>query len=219
MTQLVTALELATYFNGTTDEDDLTPEWIAQANALLVAISDDVELAAGVPILAAAEPVELLLPGTWSRDLRLPGVIRSVESVTVNGLALSASSYTWNDRTLIRRGAGLDVEDLEDFPIEHVPGARYRDGETWGGPASTVAIVAGLGFEEAPGFVKSLVLRIAARTFGNVQQVTQETLAVYSVSYGASSNVNDGSHVTKAERKRLRQALNSRAGTIDVGGR
>lgn len=63
------------------------------------------------------------------------------------------------------------------------------------------------------------MLRIAARTFGNVGQITQETLAVYSVSYGASTNTNDGSHVTKAERKRLRKMLNRTGGTITATGR
>jgi len=222
VTQYVSALELATYLNGTTDLDDLTPEWVAQANLLLEMISADVEAAAGIPIEAGSG--EVILAGTWSRDLLLPGgPTRSVAAVTVNGLTLDASTYVWNERGLIRRGADsltLDAEDSnEGWELVREQGARYRSGQHWGGPASTVIVSRSHGFDDVPDIVRSLVLRIAGRTFGNVAQVTQESLAIYSVSYGQSSNVNDGSHVTRDERLRLRRALNRTGGTILTGGR
>lgn len=218
--QFVSALELATYFNGTTDAAELTPEWIAQADLLLQMISADVEAAAGVPIEAGS--VTVLLPGTWSRDLELPaGPIASVASVSVNGIALDAASYYWNDRTLLRRGTNaLDLDEEPDhYPISE-QGAQHRSGRGWGGPSATVAAELSVGYSApVPDFVRSLVLRIASRTFGNVGQLTQETLAVYSVSYGASTNTNDGSHVTNNERKRLRKILNRTGGTITATGR
>jgi len=219
--QFVSALELATYFNGTTDLADLTPEWIAQANLLLEMISADVEAAAGVPIDAGS--VTVLLAGTWSRDLELPaGPISSVSAVTVNGISVEPAGYYWNDRALLRRGMhAADVldDDADDWPLSG-QGADSRAGRGWGGPAATVAAELAVGFAApVPDFIRSLVLRIAARTFGNVGQVTQETLAIYSVSYGASTNTNDGSHVTAAERKRLRKMLNRTGGTISAGGR
>lgn len=219
--QFVSALELATYFNGTTDLADLTPEWIAQANLLLEMISADVEAAAGVPIDAGS--VTVLLAGTWSRDLELPaGPIASVSAVTVNGISVEPAGYYWNDRALLRRGMhAADVldDDADDWPLSG-QGADSRAGRGWGGPAATVAAELAVGFAApVPDFIRSLVLRIAARTFGNVGQVTQETLAIYSVSYGASTNTNDGSHVTAAERKRLRKMLNRTGGTISAGGR
>lgn len=220
MTTFVSPLELAQYFNGTTDLADLSPEWIAQAEILLEMISADVEAAAGVPIEASSRTV--LLAGTWSRDLDLPaGPISAVSAVTVNGIALDASGYYWNDRSLLRRGSNaLGLDDDADYFDRPEQGARSRSGDGWGGPASTVAVELTGGFAApVPDFVRSLVLRIAARTFGNVGQVTQETLAIYSVSYGASTNTNDGSHVTNAERKRLRKMLNRTGGTITVGGR
>jgi len=219
--QFVSALELATYFNGTTDVADLTPEWIAQADLLLQMISADVEAAAGVPIEAGS--VTVLLAGTWSRDLELPaGPIASVSAVTVNGISVEPAGYYWNDRALLRRGmhaADVIDDDADDWPSSG-QGASSRAGRGWGGPAATVAAELTVGFAApVPDFVRSLVLRIAARTFGNVGQITQETLAVYSVSYGASTNTNDGSHVTKAERKRLRKMLNRTGGTITATGR
>lgn len=219
--QFVSALELATYFNGTTDVADLTAEWIAQADLLLQMISADVEAAAGVPIEAGS--VTVLLAGTWSRDLELPaGPIASVSAVTVNGISVEPAGYYWNDRALLRRGMhAADVldDDADDWPSSG-QGASSRSGRGWGGPAATVAAELSVGFAApVPDFIRSLVLRIAARTFGNVGQITQETLAVYSVSYGASTNTNDGSHVTKAERKRLRKMLNRTGGTITASGR
>ena len=219
--QLVSALELATYFNGTTDLAELTPEWIAQADLLLQMISADVEAAAGVPIEAGS--VTVLLAGTWSRDLELPaGPISAVSAVSVNGTALGAASYYWNDRALLRRGANaLDLdEEPDDESSLHEQGAQHRAGRGWGGPSATIAAELTVGFAApVPDLVRSLVLRVAAPTFRNVGQITQETLAVYSVSYGANTNTNDGSHVTQAERKRLRKMLNRTGGTITATGR
>lgn len=219
--QFVSALELATYLNGTTDLADLTPEWIAQADLLLEMISADVEAAAGVPIEAFSSTV--LLAGTWSRDLELPaGPISAVSAVTINGIALDPTGFYWNDRALLRRGmTAIGIADDADYDHDlDDQGAGSRSGSHWGGPASTVAVELTGGFAApVPDFIRSLVLRIAARTFGNVGQVTQETLAVYSVSYGASTNTNDGSHVTASERKRLRKMLNRTGGTITVAGR
>jgi len=223
MSQFVSALELATFSNGTTNIADLTPEFIAQADLLLEMISADVEAAAGIPIAASSGTV--LLPGTWSRDLLLGnGPIRDVSSVSVNGTTVAAADWSWNDRNLIRRGGdAFDfVGDIEsDWSALGMQGAGWRSGGHWGGPASTVGVAYAWGFLTAvPDIVRSLVLRIAARTVGNVGQITQESLGVYSVSYGQSSNVNDGSHVTNAERKRLRQALGGAvSGTATIGGR
>lgn len=221
MSQFVSALELATFFNGTTDLAELTPEFIAQADLLLEMISADVEAAAGVPIDAGSGTV--LLPGTWSRDLDLGhGNIRAVTAVTVNGAAVSSDGWWWNERHLVRRGGdfGFDGDCDADWSALGMQGAGWRSGSHWGGPASTVAVEEAWGFAAVPGIVRSLVLRIAARTFGNVAQITQESLAVYSVSYGQTSNVNDGSHVTNAERHRLRRALGGAvSGTATIGGR
>ena len=142
--------------------------------------------------------------------------------MTVNGISVEPAGYYWNDRALLRRGmhaAHVLDDDADDWPSSG-QGAASRSGRGWGGPSATVAAELSVGFAApVPDFVRSLVLRIAARTFGNVGQITQETLAVYSVSYGASTNTNDGSHVTKAERKRLRKMLNRTGGTITATGR
>lgn len=215
MSQFVTALELATYFNGTTDEADLSADWVAQANLLLQMISADVEEAAGVPI-AGTGTHSVKLAGTWSRDLELPaGPISSVVSVALNGTDLGADQWTWNERSTIRRGGlGLVTDYDEDDDFDQ--GAREGGALGWGGPVSTVSVVY-TAPTATPAIVKSLVLRIAARTFGNVSDITQESLAIYSVTYG-KSRTDSGSHVTAAERRRLRRALNRTGGTIVATG-
>lgn len=212
MSQFASPLEAATYVSGVTDLDQLSPEWVAQATILLEMISADVEADGGVPIDAGSGV--LVLAGAWSRDLELPaGPIRNVSAVTVNGIAQDAASYWWNERSLIRRGSSpLTDDDDSDWP-RTPQGAQDRDGVYWSSPASTVLVALEWGFEEIPDFVKSLVLRIFARTIGNVGNVTQESLAVYSVTYGKSTN-DQGSHLTDAERRRLRRLLNRRGGTI-----
>lgn len=208
-TQFVSPLELATYFNGTTDLAELTPEWIAQAALLIEMISADIEDAAGVRIEASRRTV--LLAGTWSRDLELPGgVIRAVHAVTVNGVALDAASWWWNDRRTLRRGSTIgSINDCE-------PGDTA--GLSWGGPTSTIAVELEDGLEDVPEIVRALTFRIAARTFGNVADITQESLALYSVTYTQSRNGADGSHVRAAERSRLRRCFNRTGGTIVATG-
>lgn len=206
-TQFVSALELATYFNGTTELGDLTADWIAQADLLLQMISADIEDAAGVRIEASRRTV--LLAGTWARDLELPGgVIRDVHAVTVNGVALEAAGWTWNDRRLLRRGATFGGIANADDPA----------GLSWGGPATTIAVELSDGLTVVPEIVRALTFRIAARTFGNVSDITQESLAIYSVTYTQSRNGADGSHVRAAERSRLRRCFNRTGGTIVATG-
>lgn len=218
----VSALELGTYLRGVVDLDELDAEWIAQAELLLDMISADVEEAAGVPIESGSGTV--LLPGSWSRDLILPaGPIRSISSVSINGNALGSGEYLWNERSLIRRASG-DVASLseEDLSVEWsmfgLGGATWRAGHHWGGPASTIRLNYSWGFDDVPGVVKALTLRIAARTIGNVSDVTQESLASYSVTYSSSARFS-GSHVSDGERRRLRRMFGSSGGTITVGGR
>jgi hypothetical protein len=218
MSSFATPLQLAQYMNGdpALTEDDLDDDFVVQATILLEMISADIEMAAGVPIDAGTGT--RLLPGVWGRDLLLPnGPIRDVTAVTVNGVALEASGYEWNDRHLIRRGVGVLEENIDnDFP-DHTQGAMNRAGNSWQGPFATVRISYSWGFDDIPSFLTSLALRIAARAIGNTGDVRQESLAVYSVTYASGGA--DGSHVRDKERRQLRRVLNVNGGTITVGGR
>lgn len=215
----VTALELATYLDGTTDAGDLTAAWTAKAEALLEDVSADVLAAAGMPLEAAA--VTVSLPGTWGRDLELPdGPISEITSVTLNGETVDATGYWWNGRNTLRRGPNPARELLDDDDDDDLGGAAAGEVCSWGGPESTVVVVLMAGPDTVPAIVKALVKRIAARTIGNPAQITQESLGPYSVSYGASTNRNDGSHVTDSERRRLRKALGkTTAGSFQTRGR
>lgn len=226
MTQLATALEAATYTMGITDEADLEDAWVAQANILLQMISADIEVAAGVPLEFGTGTD--ILPGNWSRDLVVSnGPVRDVSFVSVDGVELAASGYVFNDRRIIRRGvAPFDsINTAGDYDVGRA-GANGRSGTHWGGPFATVRVTYSWGIVElgpsgptVPDFLKSLCLRIFARTVGNVSDITQESLAIYSVTYSNRGTDDGGSHVRTSERKHIRRLLNVMGGSFDIVGR
>lgn len=216
MAQFVSALEFARYFLGVVDPAELDLTWIAQANAVIEAISDDIEAAAGVPIEAGEGTI--VLPGSYSRDLELPvGPVRDVSAVTLDGQTISAAGWWYNDRSLIRRGWSPDDSDGDLDDVCPHQGANLRSGSSWGSPASTITVTLAWGYTVVPPFVKSLAKRIAARTIPNMSDLSQESLGRYSASYRGSAA--DGSHVREGERRQLRRLLNTTHGTIRMAAR
>lgn len=217
-----TADDLSTYLTGTVSDD---AAWISQAELFLEMIAEDIKSAAGQDIAAGTQTA--LLAGTWSRDLILPQrPVTEVTTVRLNGLTLAPGEYVHNERGLLRRGADsinyseLDLDPITDWDSFGVQGASWRAGIHWGGPASTVTVTYSYGYadEAVPGFLRSLSLRVAARTLGNPGAVDSEQLGIYSVKYRSSGA--DGSHITGAEIKHLRHALgNPAGGTIDAKAR
>lgn len=210
MTSFATAQELRTFLTGETLDETTDAGWIAQATLLLELISADMQAAARNRIIAGTETAKLA--GTWSRDLILPRrPVVSVTSVALNGYPIAAGLYEWNERSLILSGRFGGVNGLDHL----VPG----DGAHWGGPESTVHVAYGYGYtaENVPLIVKSLGLRIAARTIDNPSGGTaQESLGPYSVSY-RNTLAAGGSHVTDKEAKMLRRRFSTTAGTMTAG--
>ena len=209
--QFATAQDLRTMLDGVTLDEDDDAEWIAQANALLTYVSADMQVAARNRIILT-EDTTAKLSGTWNRDLLLPHrPIVTVSSISLNGNAIALPDYVWNDRYLIRRygrfGTYADLEHLAP-----------NDGAHWGGPGSTVDVVYSYGYAEAsvPVWVKAMSLRIASRAITNPEQVSQESLGSYSVSYG-SRMAEGGSWVSPAETKLLRSRFSLTAGTATAG--
>ncbi len=223
MTQFATALELSQYLTGTPDEEsELADAFVVQANLFLSLIGDDIEAIVGTSVSGATGTD--LIPGTWSRDLPLQrSPIREIASVLVNGIALSSAEYLWNERGLLRRGAGA-LSDLDEFDFPEdwnsfgQQGATWRAGGHWGGPASTIRITYTYGPVEPHPFLRSLTLRTAARVIGNPGQLTQESLGPYSASYAGAADT-DGTHLRPADVKRLRKLFSVTAGTISSRGR
>lgn len=202
--------ELRTFLTGETLDEVADAEWIAQAELLLELVSADIQTAARNRIIAGTDVAKLA--GTWSRDLLLPRrPVVSVSSVTLNGYAIASSSFEWNDRSLVRAGLLGGIQGADHL----VPG----DGSHWGGPASTVEVAYAYGYSAAtvPLVVKSLALRVAARSIDNPSGgVSQESLGPYSVSYRNTLDAG-GSFVTAAEGKLLRRRFSTTAGTISAG--
>lgn len=210
MTAFATAQELRTFLTGETLDETADAEWIAQAELLLELVSADIQAAARNRIIAGTDTAKLA--GTWSRDLLLPRrPVVSVTSVELNGYGIAAGLYEWNERSLIRSGRFGVVNALDHL----VAG----DGAHWGGPSSTVTVVYSYGYsaETVPLIVKSLALRIAARTIDNPSGgISQESLGPYSVSYRNTLDAG-GSHVSAHEAKMLRRRFSTTAGTITAG--
>lgn len=204
--RFATAQELRTYLTGETLDPVADFEWIEQAELLLDLISADIQTAARNRIVAGTTTAALA--GTWSRDLLLPRrPVVSVTSVGLNGYPIAGAAYTWNERNLIRSGK---------YGLDGIVNLTAGDGSHWGGPASTVAVVYNYGYtaETVPLSVKSLALRIAARTLDQPGGgISQESLGPYSVSYRNTLDAG-GSHVTDREAKALRRRFSHTAGTL-----
>lgn len=211
MTRFAEAQDLRTLLDGSTLDPVADAEWVSQVELLLDLISADIQTAARNRIIRGTQTVKLA--GTWSADLDLPTrPVVSVTSVALNGNALAAGTYTWNERGLVRSSipsiANLGPTELDPY-----------DGAHWGGPASTVEVVYVVGYEAAnvPVSVKALALRVASRTIDNLGGVSQESLGPYSVSYGNVLNAG-GSYLTDKERRTLRRRFTTTAGTHHTGG-
>lgn len=206
MTAFASPQELRTYLDGSTLDEDADAEWIAQATLLISLVSADIQSAARNRLIEGT--VTAKLAGVWSEYLELPRrPILSVDAVSVNGQAISAGGYSWNERSLIRGGARIANYDAS--------------GTRWGGPAATVEVTYDYGYEaaEVPELVKSLTLRAAARSMQNPTGVAQESLGPWSVSFGSSSQrmAENGSHLTEAEVKMLRRKFSRTAGSQFAG--
>lgn len=210
MTTFATPQELRTFLTGETLDEEADAEWIAQATLILELVAADIQTAARNRIIAGTEVAKLA--GTWSRDLLLPRrPVVSVTSVSLNGYAIAASSFEWNERSLIRSGRFGGIQGADHL----VAG----DGAHWGGPGSTVEVDWSYGYsaETVPVIVKGLSLRVAARSLDNPSGgISQESLGPYSVSYRNTLDAG-GSFVSEAEGKMLRRRFSTTAGTITAG--
>lgn len=207
-----TAQELRTMLDGYTLDPDpagLDAEWKAQADLVLDLVAFDMQAAARSPILQPDVASTAVLAGTWGRDLVLPRrPVVAVTAVSVNDVALTVDAYRWNSRQIIRRGGtvpGLDVQNI---------------GGHWGGPGSTVSVEYLAGYESAdvPGWVKSMALRVAARSITNPASMTQQSFGGYAETFARVIDTG-GSNLTPMEMKTLRRRFSTTAGTIGGRGR
>ncbi len=228
MTRFATAEDLALYLTGAAPDSTDDAEWIAQAEIILDLVTVDIQSAARNDIVEdSPEEQTVKLAGTWSRDLELPGrPISKVVSAKVNGVSVG---FTWNERTTLRIGEGTlptvftaDDEGPDGRIGQGAQGGPEHDSSVghWGGPASTVEVVYAPGYDasKVPGWVRSMAIRVAARTIGNPTTLTQETLGPYSASYGNTLDAGE-SHLTTKETKLLRRKFSRTAGTAGTRGR
>lgn len=217
MSQFATAAELSTYLTGDAAPSDAL--WIAQANLLLEMVSADIQSACAQTIETGTGTHKIA--GTWDRDLILPQrPVTSITSVAVNGSPLAASAYTWNERSLLRRGSLSYSDDFDpefDWRTLGMQGAGWLSGSHWGGPDSTIEVEYAWGSATVPSVVKSLALRVAGRVIGNPTGVSSEQLGAYSVQYGKAVDAG-ATHLNRHEIRMLRKRFGRTGGTINPQG-
>lgn len=216
MTAFATSEDLATLL-GIVDPDET---WTAQADLFLELIGADIEAAAGAKIVAGSGTA--LLAGSWSQDLELPNrPISTVGAVLLNGVAVSSGEFSWNERSLLRRGATFgaidDLDVVDDWNSLGRQGAGWTSGGHWGGPSSTVAVTYSWGYaaEDVPPVLRSLSLRVASRVIGNPTGVSSEQLGVYSVQYGKAGAGDGSSYLNTHETRMLRKKFGTTGGTFN----
>lgn len=187
----------------------------AQATLALALASVAVQAEAGQTFAAVTNDI-VKLDGTWDRDLELPErPAVAVHGVSVNGVALDASSWTWNGRQTIRRGAPfiIGVDDWRDdtgYFGDLVEGSVGPTPMHWAGPKSVITVDYDHGLpSDAAVFqrLKLVTLSVARRVMVNPDGISSELLGAYQVQYGTTAA---GFELTAGE-CRLLKGLKNRA--------
>lgn len=123
----------------------------------------------------------VVLAGTWSPDLELPQrPVAKVSAVSVNGVALVPGGWAWNERQLIRIGAGPRAFDS---PIGASDQLQTSAGWHWSGPQATVEVSYSHGFVPIPDDIAAVCRAMVMRSLLNPAGVKSESIGGYSVTY------------------------------------
>lgn len=185
MTAFATAEELQAF---TGRDYDTT-----HADAVLAAVSDDIRGVGNQAIDITASPADttVVLNGTWADSVTLPErPVIEIVSVTVNGAEVASGDWYFHRPDQIVKPGGFD------------------------GPEYPITVVYKHARAAVPGWLKTLTMRVAARTIGNPSGLLQETNGDYSVSHPRTETM-----LTPAERKLVRRKLGKVARTVTTGAR
>lgn len=158
--------------------------------------------------LGAVDDDTVTVEGTGEAVLLLPYYpVRSVTSVTVDGVDLDVTEVTFDVLgNLRRRYTGVTNPHLYD-------GNTIR----WPDRGVDIVVVYSYGYPASatPGAVRDVVAELAAGRIVNPMQVAQEGLGDRSISFGGADNPN-GDGLNKQQRHRLRHWRRNRYGTTRV---
>jgi len=157
--------------------------------------------------LGETDDEDVTLEGTGEVLLELPNYpVRSVDAITVDGVALTAADYTFTVLgQLRRRYTGLDNPHLWD-------GSTIR----WPDRGIDIVVTYSYGYASAdiPAELTAVVAEVAAVRIANPNAVAQESLGDRSVSFGAGGSSKDG--LSKDQLRRLRHWRRNRVGSMRV---
>lgn len=188
---------------------ELTSDEVARASVALRFATAAV--AAYLPDLGLTEVDDetVKLHGNWSRFLQLPrSPVTAVDTVSINGVELDASSWRWRGKDVLVRGPWYPEEDTRDDAFDVLQGAAAGPVYHWGGPEAVVEVTYSYGLATLPDAVWLVIVQSARRLFLNPEGVKQEALGGYSVTYdsgdGAAGLTAGEIGVLRQYRKRAR---------------
>lgn len=150
-----------------------------QAELLIGIASSTVRDYTGQELTAHADD-ELVMRGTWQRELWLPQrPVTAVTSLKVDGQLEPAEGYKWTkDGRVTRYGWGLGGGRALDGP-------DWQEGGHWGGDSVLIEAVYSHGYEELPASVEGVVLELCRRATNHPDAgvVQSRTTGPYTITY------------------------------------
>jgi hypothetical protein len=166
---------------------------------LLLELATDVVRVEAAQTLTLVEDDVAVLVGGWASELELPErPVVEVAGITVDGAALDAAGWTFDERRILRRYA-VSI-NVGDGP----PGAGSPSGYHWGGPDRSIVVTYTHGYAEdaIPTDLKGITLQAAKRALLNPTDAKQESLGAHSSTFMANEA---GVFLTDAERRIARR--------------
>ncbi|MEO6116008.1 MAG: hypothetical protein ABIP33_06450 [Pseudolysinimonas sp.] len=167
----------------------------------------------------------IALQGTWSSKLELPQwPVTQVNSVQVNGSAMTADQYVWDRSGNLMLPSGSFAPDAAMFSrsIPQLWGpagsifAGGSSGPNWYGPGAAISVNYDHGFVTIPGGVINEVAGMVAAQFSVPVGILEERIGGYQAKYirspGAAMTLTDAA---KMNLNRYRK----RSASLPVGGR
>lgn len=193
---------------------DLADPETEAARLLIDLVTSEIEDALGITFAGASRIITL--PGTWDRTIDIPGDVTSIQTISINGIALATGAWYWNTGRIVRRGPN----PAEEYALAIDEGGYVRQGAIptvsdfhWGGPSSSITIAYTAPNAVAPTWLKGMCANVVMREMSNPTQVQSESLGAYSVRYsqkgGSSTGIMSGD-----QRSELARRYRRNVGTI-----
>jgi len=135
--------------------------------------------------------------GTWEQRITLPQrPVTGITSITINGTAVAAGSYSWDRNGNIDILSGSfqpDVSGSYSGSRSNLWGPsgstflNYATGPNWNGPTATIVVVYDHGYANVPSDIADEVAGMVASRIASPTGISMEQIGGYKVSYARQS--------------------------------